>query len=1223
MRRNLQILAALAIWVALGAPAAADDIELLNRNSTQPNVMLILDTSQSMRWTIGDGSGFSRGEEYGANKPGFPGTIVWDTDPDFRGQLPARMAMLKRAMARVLDTYATQIRFGLTTYPLGPNATPANPNANVFIEGYHYYKMNGGDRQYRIFNWNDANNVIQIHNDPNNINMPAEPQFTVKWLRDSPPWQEESEFHAAVPPQDWDTCNWEVQQFQPDGVTPIGGPGFESYVTGDPLSCRPVGGISRKSYYRYFDVHVLGDDPAPYKYNFYEAWTIPPPVDGVGLGSGLYGGFTGYLDPTDGDHHPTLQFHTRYTSLGPEHHHIDGTPAYTLWRWHFFYYATCLPERRGCDGPRAFTWDYATGWQSSQFPRPDSWDPGTGSDETNIWTGNNYNFWGLGGDPLSPSCALPGGTRLVNVGPANGPRIKEYLGKGEEGSDPAKEIHGADYGTPLKNVLNYVASYFLNPDGARQGDTDFNCRTNHVILVTDGGESCVIDPITAAGDAALALRTTPVNPRGGVPTYVVAVARPGTPSPDLSPDEDFTVRDVAAKGRVGGQPFWAPTEADLVTALGAIIAEIQGDAYGFTSPVVPTLRRQDNLMLLQASFKTPNPPGGNPPGPDPNTPWWAGELKAFQLNDNGQIVGDPLFQAGVSLAGRTWGSRTILTKSTTSAGIVPFEDPSVDADLRRDDASVDVVALRRIVRGDNGMGFKLGSIMHSNPQPLGPPDAFYVDRTFNGDMTLDVNAPPQLLPLTGEGADTFGPYRDATRTRKRLILVGANDGMLHAFNGGEWNGVTQRHDNMANAGKEEWGFIPTEMLPKLRFLMVNGGHQYYVDCSPKAAHVWLDGLPNDGGLPTPEDGVKASNEWHKVVVGCYRQGGPNLYALDVTDPDNPRFLWSFRTRGESWSEPVFAKVRVQIGGRRVDRFVVFVGGGYSTGSQGSRLYAIDIKTGLRLWTYTTTAPVAATPLVMDVNGDGWADRVYVGTLDGKMLRCNIGAVGQSTSDGDVIPGSAQVTTTRWPCSVFLDAGSNQPIFTSPGALVAPDGKVWIGFGTGRRATPLDTTQAGLLFGVKDSGTTLTFPGDLTDVTTLFTFNPENVSPNGWFIRLRTPGEKTFASTLGYNAQFVFSTYLPEGQSNCNEVGSSALYFVYYRTGGGTTDSAFFGTPWEQRPDSAATSRRIESSGTTTGAVITWGSGSSVIYVGHGAVIDRPDGQGAQIPRATLHWRIVP
>jgi type IV pilus assembly protein PilY1 len=92
-----------------------------------------------------------------------------------------------------------------------------------------------------------------------------------------------------------------------------------------------------------------------------------------------------------------------------------------------------------------------------------------------------------------------------------------------------------------------------------------------------------------------------------------------------------------------------------------------------------------------------------------------------------------------------------------------------------------------------------------------------------------------------------------------LILVGANDGMLHAF-----DDVT---------GAEQWAYIPDELVSRLRQLTpgVSGSHQFFVDSSPKL-------------LPQRRSEV--------VVFGSARR---TPYAIDVTNKNAPQFSGSSAT----------------------------------------------------------------------------------------------------------------------------------------------------------------------------------------------------------------------------------------------------------------------------------------------------------------------------------------
>ena len=80
--------------------------------------------------------------------------------------------------------------------------------------------------------------------------------------------------------------------------------------------------------------------------------------------------------------------------------------------------------------------------------------------------------------------------------------IKTYLGFND--SDKTKIIHAANRSTPMAGVLETALKYFSDPEGIVRTDALKQCRKNFILMVTDGGDSCLID-LTAPGQKAAAL----------------------------------------------------------------------------------------------------------------------------------------------------------------------------------------------------------------------------------------------------------------------------------------------------------------------------------------------------------------------------------------------------------------------------------------------------------------------------------------------------------------------------------------------------------------------------------------------------------------------------------------------------------------------------------------------------------------------------------------------
>ncbi len=114
----------------------------------------------------------------------------------------------------------------------------------------------------------------------------------------------------------------------------------------------------------------------------------------------------------------------------------------------------------------------------------------------------------------------------------------------------------------------------------------------------------------------------------------------------------------------------------------------------------------------------------------------------------------------------------------------------------------------------------------------------------------------------------------------------------------------------------------------------------------------------------------------------------------------------FADLGQTWSPPVAARVR--IGASTTD--VAVFGGGYDPGQDnrtfrqdtiGNAIYMVDVLDGTLVWSagdddshdlplpssmnYSIPAPVKP----LDLNGDGLAERFYVGDMGGQLWRFDI------------------------------------------------------------------------------------------------------------------------------------------------------------------------------------------------------------------------------------------
>jgi len=192
--------------------------------------------------------------------------------------------------------------------------------------------------------------------------------------------------------------------------------------------------------------------------------------------------------------------------------------------------------------------------------------------------------------------------------------------------------------------------------------------------------------------------------------------------------------------------------------------------------------------------------------------------------------------------------------------------------------------------------------------------------------------------------------------RFRLILVGTNQGWVHAF--GEVSKIEKIPDGEPNAGQEVargavdelWSFMPTDFLEKLDYITDEGNlHRFMADGTPNIYH--LD-LPTSAG---PGNGVVDVDSERAVAVFGLRKGGRSYYALDIHDPFTPSLRWSLvpdeaatfsntiangpgvgvirpilEKMGFSTATPAFGRIQFTDGsGSGVIKDAVFIGGGYS------------------------------------------------------------------------------------------------------------------------------------------------------------------------------------------------------------------------------------------------------------------------------------------------------
>ena len=375
---------------------------------------------------------------------------------------------------------------------------------------------------------------------------------------------------------------------------------------------------------------------------------------------------------------------------------------------------------------------------------------------------------------------------------------------------------------------------------------------------------------------------------------------------------------------------------------------------------------------------------------------WTGDVFSQGIDSNGHITGLLDWSAREQLNEQVaTGTREILTYNPESRRGVPFRLPNNVGAPGADEISLTQVlqlrtnpvterhdgkAFARIdyLRGLEVDGFRerediLGDIIHSSPAVVAAPNFFYND--YWGDGAPENNKP-------------YSAFAKQHRERQRVVYVGANDGMLHAFDAGEMvDGVHQ-----AGTGRELFAYVPGPLYPHLNELTNPFySHKYYVDATPRIGDVFING------------------EWRTVLIGGLRGGGQGIYALDITEPDKiteetaeDYVLWEFTDDhgtgfghaglGYTYSAPVIARMAN-------GRWAAIVSGGYnnSVRNVGYRrsngwayLLIIDIETGMIVKSQASSDTACrgntsnpngfAEPTAIDLDADNTIDVIYTGCL---------------------------------------------------------------------------------------------------------------------------------------------------------------------------------------------------------------------------------------------------
>lgn len=511
----------------------------------------------------------------------------------------------------------------------------------------------------------------------------------------------------------------------------------------------------------------------------------------------------------------------------------------------------------------------------------------------NTW---NYPDWGLG-DSRADADGNPNGRMGIKGRTAPAGALVDLVLPGAPDDLLGNNVRvqntactaAADVCTPLNATLWDARYYYTNWQSEISppySDPYGSCRPRFVILFTDGQNN---------GPASYGYQSPEMEAFAlfsmGIPVFVVGF---GNVRPWTDP--------IALWGSGGLVPsFVADNPAELFLAFSAVLdAILSGSASRTEMSSVASSASFGTSYNFAAYFEITVSGLG-----------WKGYLMRIPitLDVNGQPVWSPQSDWTFyheELAAMPAGSRKLYTvvndprSKTFSAsqlprpvsndplvGLYPFEAGRTEIDdwmclQASEGLSVPQLGdrVRDFVRGVPGTpsyanklimsGPLLGDIFHSDPVVVPPPSGLTPDFRYEAFFRSFVS-------------------------RHTMLYVGANDGMLHAF-------VAEDHDGVAPdlSGQELWGFVPTNLLAKLKNLRLR--HDFFVDGTPVVRDVFFSEAPlqvRDPNTGTLNDlvgdaGTPILGSYRTVLISGQRTGGGAYFALDVTDPENPGYLWEYR-----------------------------------------------------------------------------------------------------------------------------------------------------------------------------------------------------------------------------------------------------------------------------------------------------------------------------------------
>lgn len=392
--------------------------------------------------------------------------------------------------------------------------------------------------------------------------------------------------------------------------------------------------------------------------------------------------------------------------------------------------------------------------------------------------------------------------------------------------------------------------------------------------------------------------------------------------------------------------------------------------------------------------------------------------------------------------------------------------------------------------------WRMGDVVYSSPAVVGKPADNY-----------------HLLYKS----ETYRQFYKQYVNRRNVVYVGANDGMVHAFNAGFYNATTKTLNTTIGSqtafpiGMELWAYVPYNLLPHLYWLTeTDYEHVCYMDMEPRifdarvfaadAAHPYgwgtlmICGMRLGGAYTQADinkfDGLDTPSASDRTMSSAF-------VIFDITNPEEPpRVIAELRFPGQGFStcSPGIFPMASKGSGPDNEWYLVLGSGPADssglasssvlstvTSSQNGKLCVLDLKklvqnevlssltangvfaSGLNVFAQTEAKSFVSDILTMDFDLNFKTDALYYGTVAGNSTSSN-GTLYRMVTN-DTLPVSGVV---NWVGNSTL-VSVNRPISSYPSVAIDDEDRFWVYFGTGRYYTaldrPLDKTM--VTYGVRE------------------------------------------------------------------------------------------------------------------------------------------------------------